>query len=139
MLCAPLAHLGMPRAALAHLGAGAPLVPSRAMASSSAVPSTSSPALVWPFLLGPRELSGTATATSGIFPLLCLCLAEKAAKGPGAAGTGLEEARADLIWLPALPQLLSTCEELDPELAATLRHFSRPAVDVELEEELELF
>ncbi|XP_050834843.1 Fanconi anemia group A protein isoform X3 [Serinus canaria] len=35
--------------------------------------------------------------------------------------------------------LLSTCEELDPELAATLLHFSRPAVDVELEEELELF
>uniref|UniRef100_A0A8C5IQT3 FA complementation group A n=1 Tax=Junco hyemalis TaxID=40217 RepID=A0A8C5IQT3_JUNHY len=35
--------------------------------------------------------------------------------------------------------LLSTCEELDPELAATLRHFSRPAEDVELEEELELF
>ncbi|XP_058669615.1 Fanconi anemia group A protein [Ammospiza caudacuta] len=35
--------------------------------------------------------------------------------------------------------LLSTCEELDPELAATLRHFCRPAVDVELEEELELF
>ncbi|XP_064242529.1 Fanconi anemia group A protein isoform X3 [Passer domesticus] len=35
--------------------------------------------------------------------------------------------------------LLSTCEELDPELGATLVHFSRPAVDVELEEELELF
>ncbi|XP_059713544.1 Fanconi anemia group A protein isoform X2 [Haemorhous mexicanus] len=35
--------------------------------------------------------------------------------------------------------LLSTCEELDPELAATLLHFSRPAVDMELEEELELF
>ncbi|NWX54159.1 FANCA protein, partial [Promerops cafer] len=35
--------------------------------------------------------------------------------------------------------LLSTCEELDPELGATLLHFSRPAVDVELEEELELF
>ncbi|NXI18637.1 FANCA protein, partial [Irena cyanogastra] len=35
--------------------------------------------------------------------------------------------------------LLSTCEELDPELGATLLHFSRPAVDLELEEELELF
>ncbi|TRZ15413.1 hypothetical protein HGM15179_011660 [Zosterops borbonicus] len=35
--------------------------------------------------------------------------------------------------------LLSTCEELDPELAATLLHFSQPAVDMELEEELELF
>ncbi|NXH49584.1 FANCA protein, partial [Dicaeum eximium] len=35
--------------------------------------------------------------------------------------------------------LLSTCEELDPELGATLLHFSRPAVDTELEEELELF
>ncbi|NWR96384.1 FANCA protein, partial [Motacilla alba] len=35
--------------------------------------------------------------------------------------------------------LLSTCEELDPELAATLLHFSRPAVHAELEEELELF
>ncbi|RLV92424.1 hypothetical protein DV515_00013771 [Chloebia gouldiae] len=35
--------------------------------------------------------------------------------------------------------LLSTCEELDPELGATLLHFSRPAVDMELEEELELF
>lgn len=117
-------------------------MPSHAMASSSStstVPSTSSPALVWPFLLGPRELSGTATAMSGTFPLLCLSLAEKAAERPGAAGTGLEEARADLIWLPALPQLLSTCEELDPELAASILHFSRPAVDVELEEELELF
>ncbi|XP_056356532.1 Fanconi anemia group A protein isoform X1 [Oenanthe melanoleuca] len=35
--------------------------------------------------------------------------------------------------------LLSTCEELDPELGAALLHFSRPAVDMELEEELELF
>ncbi|XP_015495723.1 Fanconi anemia group A protein isoform X1 [Parus major] len=35
--------------------------------------------------------------------------------------------------------LLSACERLDPELAATLLHFSRPAVDMELEEELELF
>ncbi|NXK64878.1 FANCA protein, partial [Sylvietta virens] len=35
--------------------------------------------------------------------------------------------------------LLSTCEELDPELGATLLHFSQPAVDMELEEELELF
>ncbi|NXO93156.1 FANCA protein, partial [Certhia brachydactyla] len=35
--------------------------------------------------------------------------------------------------------LLSTCEELDPELGATLLYFSRPAVDRELEEELELF
>ncbi|XP_077041071.1 Fanconi anemia group A protein [Agelaius phoeniceus] len=35
--------------------------------------------------------------------------------------------------------LLSTCEELDPELAASILHFSRPAVDMELEEELELF
>ncbi|NWT71426.1 FANCA protein, partial [Prunella himalayana] len=35
--------------------------------------------------------------------------------------------------------LLSTCEELDPELGATLLHFSRPAEDMELEEELELF
>ncbi|NWT34369.1 FANCA protein, partial [Cardinalis cardinalis] len=41
--------------------------------------------------------------------------------------------------LGSIQPLLSTCEELDPELAATLRHFSRPAVDVELEEELELF
>ncbi|NXE42076.1 FANCA protein, partial [Ptilorrhoa leucosticta] len=35
--------------------------------------------------------------------------------------------------------LLSTCEELDPELGATLLHFSGPAVGMELEEELELF
>ncbi|NXS34353.1 FANCA protein, partial [Pomatostomus ruficeps] len=35
--------------------------------------------------------------------------------------------------------LLSTCEELDPELRATILHFSRPAADVELEEDLELF
>ncbi|NXM39811.1 FANCA protein, partial [Gymnorhina tibicen] len=35
--------------------------------------------------------------------------------------------------------LLSTCEELDPELGATLLHFSRPAVAMGLEEELELF
>ncbi|NWV02229.1 FANCA protein, partial [Ptilonorhynchus violaceus] len=35
--------------------------------------------------------------------------------------------------------LLGTCEELDPELGATILHFSRPAVDMELEEELELF
>ncbi|OWK56677.1 Fanconi anemia group A protein [Lonchura striata] len=33
----------------------------------------------------------------------------------------------------------SACEELDPELGATLLHFSRPAADVELEEELDLF
>ncbi|NXA81273.1 FANCA protein, partial [Thryothorus ludovicianus] len=38
-----------------------------------------------------------------------------------------------------IQQLLSSCEELDPELGATLLHFSHPAVDVELEEELELF
>ncbi|NWR00024.1 FANCA protein, partial [Paradoxornis webbianus] len=38
-----------------------------------------------------------------------------------------------------IQQLLSTCEELDPELGATLLQFSRPAVDMELEEELELF
>ncbi|NXQ27836.1 FANCA protein, partial [Alaudala cheleensis] len=38
-----------------------------------------------------------------------------------------------------LRPLLSTCEELDPELGSTLLHFSQPAVDVELEEELELF
>ncbi|NWU75115.1 FANCA protein, partial [Onychorhynchus coronatus] len=35
--------------------------------------------------------------------------------------------------------LLATCQELDPELGATLLHFSRPAVAMELEEELELF
>ncbi|NXM67209.1 FANCA protein, partial [Serilophus lunatus] len=35
--------------------------------------------------------------------------------------------------------LLGPCEELDPELAATLLHFSEPAVSMELEEELELF
>ncbi|NXC06439.1 FANCA protein, partial [Orthonyx spaldingii] len=35
--------------------------------------------------------------------------------------------------------LLSTCKELDPELGAMLLHSSQPAVDVELEEELELF
>ncbi|NXB77300.1 FANCA protein, partial [Donacobius atricapilla] len=35
--------------------------------------------------------------------------------------------------------LLSTCEELDPELGATLLHFSQPAADMDLEEELELF
>ncbi|NWQ62413.1 FANCA protein, partial [Neopipo cinnamomea] len=34
---------------------------------------------------------------------------------------------------------LATCEELDPELGATLLHFSRPAVAMELEEDLELF
>ncbi|NWV34202.1 FANCA protein, partial [Grantiella picta] len=38
-----------------------------------------------------------------------------------------------------IQQFLGTCEELDPELGATLLHFSRPAVDMELEEELELF
>ncbi|KAL9839722.1 Fanconi anemia group A protein isoform 4-T4 [Geothlypis trichas] len=41
--------------------------------------------------------------------------------------------------LGSIQPLLSTCEELDPELAASILHFSRPAVDVELEEELELF
>ncbi|NWR56173.1 FANCA protein, partial [Bucorvus abyssinicus] len=35
--------------------------------------------------------------------------------------------------------LLATCEELDPELAATLMHFSRPATAMELDEELVLF
>ncbi|NWI97762.1 FANCA protein, partial [Pitta sordida] len=35
--------------------------------------------------------------------------------------------------------LLGTCEELDPELGATLRHFCDPAVSLELEDELELF
>ncbi|NXA07491.1 FANCA protein, partial [Sapayoa aenigma] len=35
--------------------------------------------------------------------------------------------------------LQGTCEELDPELGATLLHFSQPAVSMELEEELELF
>ncbi|NXD30610.1 FANCA protein, partial [Spelaeornis formosus] len=41
--------------------------------------------------------------------------------------------------LASTQQLLSTWEELDPELGATLLHFSRPAVGTELEEELELF
>ncbi|XP_008943335.1 PREDICTED: Fanconi anemia group A protein, partial [Merops nubicus] len=35
--------------------------------------------------------------------------------------------------------LLATCEELDPELGATLRHFLRPPVAMELDEELLLF
>ncbi|NXF72005.1 FANCA protein, partial [Sclerurus mexicanus] len=35
--------------------------------------------------------------------------------------------------------LLAACEELDPELGATLLHSSHPAVAMELEEELELF
>lgn len=35
--------------------------------------------------------------------------------------------------------LLPTCEELDPELGATLLHFSRPAAAMELDEELVLF
>ncbi|KFZ52276.1 Fanconi anemia group A protein, partial [Antrostomus carolinensis] len=35
--------------------------------------------------------------------------------------------------------LLATCEELDPELAATLLHFSSPAAATELDEELVLF
>ncbi|KFO93362.1 Fanconi anemia group A protein, partial [Buceros rhinoceros silvestris] len=35
--------------------------------------------------------------------------------------------------------LLATCEELDPELAATLMHFSRPTTAMELDEELVLF
>ncbi|NWV64588.1 FANCA protein, partial [Malurus elegans] len=35
--------------------------------------------------------------------------------------------------------LLGTCEELDPELGATLLHYSRPSVAMELEEELQLF
>ncbi|XP_026712844.1 Fanconi anemia group A protein [Athene cunicularia] len=35
--------------------------------------------------------------------------------------------------------LLATCEELDPELAATLLRFSRPGVSMELDEELLLF
>ncbi|XP_051485736.1 Fanconi anemia group A protein [Apus apus] len=35
--------------------------------------------------------------------------------------------------------LLATCEELDPELGATLLHFSRPAMAMELDEELVLF
>uniref|UniRef100_A0A8D0FIP2 FA complementation group A n=1 Tax=Strix occidentalis caurina TaxID=311401 RepID=A0A8D0FIP2_STROC len=38
-----------------------------------------------------------------------------------------------------LLQLLATCEELDPELAATLLRFSRPGVAMELDEELLLF
>ncbi|XP_009078660.1 PREDICTED: Fanconi anemia group A protein, partial [Acanthisitta chloris] len=38
-----------------------------------------------------------------------------------------------------IQQLLSTCEELDPELGATIRHCSQPAAAMELEEELELF
>ncbi|XP_071423994.1 Fanconi anemia group A protein isoform X1 [Pithys albifrons albifrons] len=38
-----------------------------------------------------------------------------------------------------IQQLLASCEELDPELGATLLHFSQPAVAIELEEELELF
>lgn len=37
------------------------------------------------------------------------------------------------------PQLLATCEELDPELGATLLHFSRPSAAMELDEELVLF
>ncbi|NWY62653.1 FANCA protein, partial [Chionis minor] len=35
--------------------------------------------------------------------------------------------------------LLATCEELDPEVGAALRHFSRPAAAMELDEELVLF
>ncbi|XP_074438752.1 Fanconi anemia group A protein isoform X2 [Larus michahellis] len=35
--------------------------------------------------------------------------------------------------------LLATCEELDPELGATLLHFSRPDAAMELDEELLLF
>ncbi|NXS73451.1 FANCA protein, partial [Pandion haliaetus] len=35
--------------------------------------------------------------------------------------------------------LLATCEELDPELAATLLHFSRPVAAMEVDEELVLF
>ncbi|NXN26969.1 FANCA protein, partial [Nycticryphes semicollaris] len=35
--------------------------------------------------------------------------------------------------------LLASCEELDPELRATLLHFSSPAVAMELDEELVLF
>ncbi|KAM9268731.1 LOW QUALITY PROTEIN: Fanconi anemia group A protein [Cariama cristata] len=35
--------------------------------------------------------------------------------------------------------LLAACEELDPELGATLLHFSRPAAATELDEELVLF
>ncbi|KFV16734.1 Fanconi anemia group A protein, partial [Tauraco erythrolophus] len=35
--------------------------------------------------------------------------------------------------------LLATCEELDPELGATLLHFSKPAAAMELDEELVLF
>ncbi|NXG66929.1 FANCA protein, partial [Hemiprocne comata] len=38
-----------------------------------------------------------------------------------------------------IPPLLATCEELDPELGATLLHFSRPATAMELDEELVLF
>ncbi|NXU76158.1 FANCA protein, partial [Oreotrochilus melanogaster] len=37
------------------------------------------------------------------------------------------------------PLLLSTCEELDPELGAALLHSSRPAAAMELDEELVLF
>ncbi|NXH16014.1 FANCA protein, partial [Bucco capensis] len=39
----------------------------------------------------------------------------------------------------SIPSLLALCEELDPELAATLVHFSRPAEAMELDEELVLF
>lgn len=46
--------------------------------------------------------------------------------------------RANTGYLPP-PQLLAMCEELDPELGATLWHFSSPAVATELDEELALF
>ncbi|KAM6409071.1 Fanconi anemia group A protein [Rhynochetos jubatus] len=38
-----------------------------------------------------------------------------------------------------IQSLLAACEELDPELGATLLHVSRPAAAMELDEELELF
>ncbi|NXE83520.1 FANCA protein, partial [Cochlearius cochlearius] len=39
----------------------------------------------------------------------------------------------------SIRRLLDTCEELDPELGATLLHFSSPAAATELDEELALF
>ncbi|KFQ59664.1 Fanconi anemia group A protein, partial [Pelecanus crispus] len=39
----------------------------------------------------------------------------------------------------SIQMLLDTCEELDPELGATLLHVSRPAMAMELDEELALF
>ncbi|XP_062442807.1 Fanconi anemia group A protein [Rhea pennata] len=78
---------------------------------------------------------------------------DQAGQGPGPAehGDSLEViTKARQFLLGAIPRcppksfeniqlLLDTCEKLDPEMKATLLHFSRPATAMDLDEELVLF